>query len=384
MQTDLKPKSARRYRFEWRYGNRYRLWVDGDRFFPQMLHAIERAERYVFLEIYLFESGHVATRFIDALCRTADRGVDVILLLDDYGATGLDGADKARLKQSGCILTFYNPLHYGNIRRNLFRDHRKLMVVDDERAFVGGAGITDQFDPPGGEPPWHETMLEITGPCVEDWRQLFLGNLRKWTNEIGDATFITPEAFNDGHPGRVVLNAPTRMEIKRSLIKRLRNAERRIWIVTAYFIPSRKIQRELKKAVKRGVDVRLLLPGPKTDHPAVRHAGRRYYARLLKNGVRIFEYQPRFIHAKILLCDQWVSLGSSNVDRWNFSWNLEANQELESEDLSDEIAALFEYDFTQSMECDPGEWHLRPWYKRLPEWFWGKVEIWLERRSQNR
>jgi phosphatidylserine/phosphatidylglycerophosphate/cardiolipin synthase-like enzyme len=188
-----------------------------------------------------------------------------------------------------------------------------------------------------------------------------------------------------GHcTGRVVLNEPLHMDIKRSLVNHLRAAERRIWLASAYFIPSRKIRRLLKRAAQQGLDVRLLLPGPITDHPAVRHAGRRYYYKLLNAGVRIFELQPRFQHAKIILCDTWVSIGSSNIDRWNFSWNLEANQEAEDHELAAQVAELFVYNFGRSHEYLLENWLQRPWYLRLQERFWGRVELWLERFSQRR
>jgi cardiolipin synthase len=161
------------------------------------------------------------------------------------------------------------------------------------------------------------------------------------------------------------------------LFRRVRNAEQRVWLATAYFVPSRKLLRALRRAVRQGADVRLLLPGPHTDHPAIRHAGRRFYTRLLRHGVRIFEYQPRFLHTKTLLCDRWVSLGSSNFDRWNLRWNLEANQEVDDQRFADAVAVMFETDFSECIEIDLRRWRRR-WFGRLREQLWGKVDMWLE------
>jgi phosphatidylserine/phosphatidylglycerophosphate/cardiolipin synthase-like enzyme len=369
-------------RFPWREGNRYRLLIDGEQFFPAMLQAIRQARHTLLLDIYLFESGVVADRFIDAFLDAASRGVEVYLLLDDFGAHGLNQGDRLRLRHSAIHLAFYNPLHYGRLRRNLFRDHRKLLVVDGQSVFTGGAGIADEFDtltqPLRG---WHDVMLAIEGPVVADWQTLFSQSWNLWGSPpltLGE----TPRLPAGGEPGRVTLNAPSRMEIKRSLINRIRSAEQRIWIATAYFFPSWKIRRVLRQAVHRGVDVRLLLPGPHTDHPAARHAGRRFYGRLLQNGVHIYEYQPRFLHAKMLLCDNWLSVGSSNIDRWNLRWNLEANQELLGGEGIDQAVALFHHDFSQSHEISHDFWRERPWYRRLQEWFWGGVDLWLERRTR--
>ncbi|HEY0720766.1 MAG TPA: phospholipase D-like domain-containing protein [Gammaproteobacteria bacterium] len=368
------------HRFPWRDGNRYQLLVDGEHFFPAMLDAIRKASSHVLLEFYLFESGVIAERFIAALLEARTRGVQVYLLLDDFGAMKLVRHDRQRLVESGVQLSFYNPLHYGQLRRNLFRDHRKLLLADGTIAFIGGAGITDQFATlPEQSPPWHETMVRISGPCVADWQEVFEQNWNNWASPVVALPAPHPHPQPGGTPGRVTLNSPSRMEIKRSLLKRIRTAEQRIWISTAYFIPSFKLRRALRHAVVNGADVRLLLPGEHTDHPAVRHASRRYYNYLLNHGIRIYEYQPRFLHAKIILCDGWVSTGSSNIDRWNLRWNLEANQEIDDENFSRQIEELFLADFLQSKEILPQEWQRRTWPHLLREWFWGKIELWLER-----
>ncbi len=138
------------------------------------------------------------------------------------------------------------------------------------------------------------------------------------------------------------------------------------------------MRRALRRAAQRGADVRLMLPGPRTDLPAVRHAGRRFYTGLLRHAVRVFEYQPRVLHMKVLLCDDWVSIGSSNVDRWNLRWNLEANQEIADRRFAAEVQAMFEADFRNCEEIDYREWRRRPWHRRFLERFWGWVDVWLE------
>jgi phosphatidylserine/phosphatidylglycerophosphate/cardiolipin synthase-like enzyme len=376
----MKAKPLRKYLFPWRPGNRFELLVDGRRFFPRMLEAIEAARRHVLLEIYLFESGAVATRFIDALTRAASRGVTVRLLLDDFGALGLSRPDRERLVRGGVDLVFYNPIRFHKQLRNMFRDHRKLMVVDGELAFVGGTGITDEFDPPGRpETSWRETAVRAQGPVVADWQALFR---RVWNRHASKPHVLpkpAPPAVANGMPGRVtVTSALARQEIKRSLYGRARRAKQRLWIATAYFVPSRKLRRVLADADRRGVDVRLLLPGAYTDHPGVRHAGRRFYEGLLQAGVRIFEYQPRFLHAKTVLCDDWVSIGSSNLDRWNLRWNLEANQEVDDAAFAQAVQSMFEEDIRNSVECVYEDWRRRPWHARWRERLWGRLDMWLE------
>ena len=176
----------------------------------------------------------------------------------------------------------------------------------------------------------------------------------------------------------------TRSDVIRSFIKQIRSARADAYVASAYFVPSRKIRRELCRCAKRGVNVRLLLPGPYSDHAWVRHMGRRYYDKLLHAGVRIYEYQPRFMHMKVLLCDDWASVGSSNLDRWNFRWNLEANQEVFDHVFAMSVRRLFEKDFADSLEIKHHEWRRRSLWVRLKVWGWSYVARFLSWLSFNR
>jgi phosphatidylserine/phosphatidylglycerophosphate/cardiolipin synthase-like enzyme len=386
----LKRKPTAKYRFPWRRGNRFRLLVDGDRFYAAMLASIEAARHYVLLEMYLFESGGVADRFSAALTAAAARGARVCLLLDDFGCLGLDKKDRQRLVAGGVELAIYNPLRLGRWQHNLFRDHRKLLLVDGDVAFTGGAGIADEFDPdlkPGSH--WHETMLEVRGPVVHDWQILFVEVWNRWSDRGLQLPGLPRPEEHRGQRGRVVAQRsfPGRSEVMRSHVSRIRGARRRVWLATAYFVPSWKLRRALRRAVVKGADVRLLLPGPVMDHPAVRQLACRHYESLLRAGVRIFEYQPRFLHAKVLLCDDWVSIGSSNLDRWNYRWNLEANQELADAEIADQVQALFEADFVHCLEIGYADWRHRSWIRRLQEGVWSRVSAalaWLTEKRRNR
>ena len=378
----MTPTPKSKFRFPWRCGHHFEPLVNGDQFFPAMLAAIEQAQHFVALEMYLARSGQIMTRFIDKITQAASRGVQCYLLLDDFGARKLTQTDLRRLEHPHIRVQFYNPLRYGELRRSLFRDHRKLLVVDGRVAFVGGTGLVDEFDPRvTKERAWHEIMVKIQGPCIQDWLTLFV---ETWPTPqpalqaLLREDHTRPAAANQ--LGRVTISQMSnRQEIKRSLIKHIRSAEHWVWCSTAYFVPSWKIRRSLSRAAKRGVDVRLMLPGPHTDHPAVRHAGRRFYYSLLRHGVRIYEYQPSFTHAKVYLSDHWCAIGSSNVDRWNLMWNLEANQEIEDQQVMEKMKAIFLNDLQQCREIDLACWQQRPWYRRALEWFWGRVDVILHR-----
>ena len=363
----------------WRPGNRFRLLDDGGEFFARMLQAIDAASRYVLLEMYLVRSGAIATRFIEAFRRAARRGARVCLVLDAFGALGLTRADRRRLLDAGVELRFFNPLRLKNRLSNLLRDHRKLLLTDGRVAFVGGAGLTDDFAP-GPRGAWRELMVEIEGPVISDWQRAFARTWRRCGPELALPDLPPCEPRAGGAAGRLALSeARQRSVLANGVRSRIDCAATRAWIMSAYFVPSRRFRKALRRAARRGVDVRLVVPGPLTDHPLVRQAARRFYGKLLRNGVRIFEFQPRVLHGKMSICDDWVSVGSSNLDRWSFKWNLEANQEIENEPFANVAAAVFEKDCGQSLELDRHRWPQRAWIDRLQERVAGAVDRWLDR-----
>ena len=352
----------KRLRFPWRGGNSVDLLVDGEQYFPAMLNAIRRASTSVALEMYLFESGAVANQFIVALCDAVDRGVEVRLLLDGFGSMKLLESDRRRIVEAGIKLKFYNPLRFEKLHKNIARDHRKILIVDDEIAFVGGAGITDEFDPPlNHKKMWRETMSQITGSVVGDWRQLFDQVWGESGTEKVEIPVTRTKSVAFGQMQARVSVSRGRMirHLYQSLLRRINQCDQRLWICTAYFQPSRRLRRAIRRAAARNIDVRLLLPGPETDHPRVRTAGRRFYTKLLKSGVRIFEFQDRVLHSKTVVCDEWVSIGSSNFDGWDLRWNLEANLEVEDPGFCAQTLKMFENDFHQSIEIRRDAWLAR-------------------------
>lgn len=365
----------------WRTGNRFLLMDSSEHYFGRLIQAIDAAGSFVLLEMYLVESGALAERFIEAFVRAARRGVDVRLVLDGFGSMGLRQPDRDRLTSAGVELRFYNLVSLRKKLHNFLRDHRKLVIVDGRVAFVGGVGLTDEFGVAGPSgTPWRDLVVEISGPVVSDWQHAFA---RTW-ERTGSPLSLQPPAneplTGETALGRVVLSeAWYRSALANAVARRIGVANKRAWIMSAYFVPSRRFRKALRRAARRGVDVRLVVPGPLTDHPWVRHAARRFYGKLLRNGVRIFEYQPRVLHAKMTICDDWVSVGSSNLDRWSFKWNLEANQEIEDQAFADAAAAVFVKDCGLSLELDPQHWPKRAWVDRLQERLAGLLDRWLDR-----
>ena len=363
-----------------RDGNHFELLVDGDVFVPRMLAAIDAAEELICLEMYLFESGEVATRFIQAMLRAAQRGVRVCVLLDAFGARGLLESDREQLVRGGIEMRFYNPPRwypFSHWKRNIIRDHRKFLLIDNVCGFTGGAGITDAFISQAGKPAWRESMLLIRGPVLVDCQHLF-DRLWRW---------LGGKALTPGHPPAAAGTIPAQLLVShgfsgqgiyRAIKQAMRRTRQRLWMSTPYFIPSRRMRRALVRAARRGVDVRLLLP-EHSDHPAVSLASQRHYTRLLKAGVRIYAYRSRVLHSKIMLCDDWVSMGSSNYDRFTMRWNIEANLAIPSVEFAGQVRVQFAIDFVHSEIINLSDWQQRAWWLRRRERFWSKMANLLDR-----
>lgn len=363
------------------------LLPDAELYMPRMLAAVDEAKHYLLLEMYLVKSGALFDQWLLALQAAADRGVKCYLLFDDYGCLELAPEQREALHHPNIQLRLYNPLSTHNpikalyqllwrqLPHDLYRTHRKLLLIDGNTAFTGGSGICDEFvDTRFG--PWRETMVHFRGAVLGDWQAMFCDS---WPSLLTLPSLPPFKSSGQTMCRLVTANAKQHNNLQQTMLNLCNQAEQRIWLSTAYFTPSWKLRICLLAAIKRGVEVRLLLPGPHIDHPSIRHAGRRFYTRLLRRGVKIYEYQPRFLHAKALLCDNTSLLGSSNFDRWGLRWNLEANLEINDPKFAQQVEKMFAQDFAESELYDYHRWCQRSWMLRLQERFWGYIERLLTR-----
>jgi phosphatidylserine/phosphatidylglycerophosphate/cardiolipin synthase-like enzyme len=372
---------------------------DGDVFFERILAYFAAAKSSIAIELYWFESGTIAERLMVALSAAVQRGVVVYCLLDDIGSRGLTASDRYRLRNDGINLHFYNRVRARALFQNLRRDHRKVFIIDGQVAFVGGPGIADAFLCQSPAVAWRDVLFELHGPILNDFVNYFAQFWRLCTGEVCVLGACEVEAHFGGllqaHESRVARSArlvlgfgERRQHIKSHGLKAIRRAEREVWFFTGYFYPSWKLRRALRQAAGRGVLVKLLLPGPHSDHSWFAEAGRYYYRYLLAHGVHIFEYQPSFQHAKLLVCDDWVSFGSSNQDRWNQRWNLEANVEVQDPEFVTWLKTSFRSDFEKSKPVKLEHWLARPWWQRWKTYLLYRgslaVELWLARRKWRR
>ncbi len=373
--------------FPWRANNQFELLVDGPAFFEDWLARVADAREQIDIELYLVTSGNSADRVEDALIAAVQRGVQVRCLFDGFGSRGFRPVQRRRWLAAGIDLRFYNPLRWNRGLQNFYRDHRKLLLIDQQVAYVGGAGLTDQFWQPGAvNSDWHEVMVRVQGPVVEDWQTLFDDQWDSCIERFFWQQNNSPKQvskqdiqalpFANIGKSRVAYAASTQhRNIQKSLLRAIKGAHQTVWLATPYFLPTWSVRRALRKAAVRGVDVRLLLTGRHTDLPSVRWAGQRYYPALLRKGVRIFEYQPRFLHLKMVMVDSWVTIGSCNFDHWNLRFNLENNLEARDLGLQEQVWHSFANDFQESLEITEEVWRQRPLTQRIRQRLWG----WMDR-----
>ena len=359
-----------------RPGHRVRVLVDGVETFPAMLAAIQRARLYVHLETYILRADKVGRLFAGALAERARAGVQVRLMYDGFGAFPLSSVYLADLRRAGVETLEYRPVagRRWTWKRWLRRDHRKILVVDGQRGFVGGINIADDYAPTNlGGRGWRDTHCQIQGPIVADLESLF----RATWHRAGGAPYPPFARAADESvaiPGSELAVAVAlddrgrRSGIRRHIIHALARARESVWINNAYFVPDRALRRAFRAAAGRGIDVRILVPGV-SDVRSVQWAGEYTYAGLLKGGVRLYQWPVAHMHAKTMVVDDaWTMIGSYNLDYMSLFWNMEIVVAVIGEATARRMRELFLADVDRSHELALGTWQRRSPLRRLLSW----------------
>ena len=351
-------------------GNTGDIFTNGPAFYPAMRDAIRAAEASVNLEAYIFQSGEVADMLIDAIVERANAGVEVRVVLDSIGSSGLDRTSKSRLRDAGCQVNFYQPITWYRLHRLNNRTHRELLVVDGKVAFTGGAGVADWWmKPDGGSPTWRDTMVRIEGPIVAALQGVFAENWLECCGEIltGPRHFPRLTPMGDVEAMLVKSSPSDRATASRVVFQMLiEGAASDVDISTPYFLPDRAMRRALIRTAQRGARVRVLVPGALSDQRLVRLASRRMYREMLEGGVRIFEYRPSMTHVKALIVDgMWAVVGTTNVDNRSFEHNDEVNVAARHAAVAARLRRDFEGDLDASDEVRLADWEARPILEKL-------------------
>jgi cardiolipin synthase len=353
-------------------GNKVTALVNGDQIFPEMLAAIQRAQKTITFETYIYWSGEVGARFTDALVERARAGVKVHLLLDWFGSSRIDSDALRRMEDAGVEVEKYHPLFWKGPLRVNHRDHRKLLVVDGRVGFTGGAGIADLWLGNGQDAAhWRDTQFKLEGPAVGQMQAAFMDNWMKTRNDVLHSEDYFPALGPAGNDHAQVFFSSPRdgvESVRLMYLLSIAAARKNIRLASPYFVPGDLMVEGLVEARKRGVEVEVILPGPITDTYFVGLASRDRWEPLLKAGVKIYEYQPTMYHTKVMIVDDiWVSVGSANIDSRSFRLNDEANLNVFSRDFAAEQIRIFEMDKAKAREVSPKEWHERGFWRRLGE-----------------
>jgi cardiolipin synthase len=376
-------------------GNKVTLLFDGPATMREMMAAARAATTTINLETYIFDQDPVGIQFADLLIEKQRQGVTVNVMYDAVGTLGTPQAFFDRMKQAGITLLAFNPVNPG-ARTGKWelnnRDHRKLMVVDGKVAFTGGINISATYAnsslfrskrPPGKvdgkSVGWRDTHIKIEGPAVATLQWAFINN---WVNqeagELPERDYFPKLAPAGDKMVRVLATAPDRTsEIYKSLLVAINEAKKSIHITSAYFVPDQNTIDALCDAAKRGVDVKLVLPGV-SDHGMVFHAGRGFYDQLLGSGVRIYQLQIAILHAKTAVIDgAWSTIGSANIDYRSFLHNYELNVIVIDPAFGRDMESAFNEDLRDSKEVTLEQWHDRPISDRIKEWAARLGQYWM-------
>lgn len=353
-------------------GNSVQVLENGA-FFDTLLARIAAARHTVHFETFLWKPGELDRRVAAALMERARAGVTVRMLLDAQGARRIADDTVERLREAGCKVKFFHKHSVYTIGVLNDRDHRKICILDGREAFVGGHCITDEWL---GNAEDHRHFSDVSvwlhGPIVHSIQAAFSEN---WAGETGEL-FVGDTVFPPlQRAGDIPIHAAyVKPENSAPAVKILHHtvlclARERIWIQNPYFIPKKEAIDAMGAAVKRGVDVRVLMPATSgSDAPMVQHAGHRHFESMLKLGVRLFEYPHTLLHQKIVTVDGvWSAVGSTNFDDRSFDTNDEITLGILDRGIAQRFDAIFEKYAARAVEIDLQQWRKRGWLHRLKD-----------------
>ena len=349
-----------------RGGHQLRLLIDGDAAFEVMLAAMAAAEQCLLVQFFIIHDDALGRRLQQILLERAAAGVHVCVLFDGIGSHALPRHYVDTLRAGGVAIHRFATHRWRNRFQLNFRNHRKIVVVDGARAFVGGLNVGDEYlglKPPLA--PWRDTQLELHGPVVADLQQLFADD---WQWITGAPPPLLPTPPGDGDASAlVVASGPADPQETGSLFfaAAINAAQQRVWLSTPYYVPDHAVRAALQLAVLRGVDVRVLIPS-RPDHRTVFLASTLHAHNAVRAGIRVFRYQPGFLHQKALLIDRdTAAIGSMNLDSRSFRLNFEVAALAVDPAFAADVATMLTEDFRHALAVSGREYHDAPYLRRV-------------------
>jgi cardiolipin synthase A/B len=353
-------------------GNRIKALLNGDQIFPAMLAAIRGARTSITFETYIYWSGDIGAEFAAALSDRARQGVKVHVLLDWVGSAKAEQHLLDQMIGAGVQLHRFHPPHWSNLGRMNNRTHRKLLVADGRIAFTGGVGIAPEWTGRAQDPAhWRDTHFEVEGPVVAQMQAVFIDNWIKVSGDVLHGPAYFPALKPAGKAwSQMFSSSPSGGSESMQLmyLMSITAASRSIDLSAAYFVPDELTTAALVTAMKRGVKLRIVVPGEHMDSDLVQNASHAGWGPLLEAGALIAEYTPTMYHCKVLIVDGLlVSVGSTNFDNRSFRLNDEATLNILDAEFAARQTTVFETDLARSRPVTYMQWQARPWQEKLRE-----------------
>ena len=355
-------------------GNSVSILKNGDEIFPAMLGAIEEASISIDFLTFVYWKGNIASEFAKALSKKASSGVTVRVLLDAYGSMPMEDHLVELMKKSGVEVIWFRPLVRWKVWKADNRTHRKILICDDTIAFTGGVGIAEEWEGDARNPDeWRDTHFKIAGPAVSGIKSAFIENWIEANDNLNLEVIGEDEFTKTGNT--LVQTVRTSASVRwsdivllyQSLIK---SAEKKIWICTAYFNPDQALVSLLTNASKKGIDVRIMIPGDHTDQPVTKVIAEDSFEELLEAGIQVFYYTKTMLHAKIILVDDELScIGSANFNQRSMLKDDEINLVLIDKKINKELSDHYEEDLKHSEKVEQRRWKKRSLTRRTVELF---------------
>ncbi len=351
-------------------GNTPAVLLNGDEIFPPMLKAIDEARESITFESYIYWSGDIGRRFAKSLSDAARRGVRTHVLLDWVGSAKMDEALINEMIAAGAEVKRFHPPRFSDLGRLNNRTHRKLLVVDGRVGFTGGVGIAEEWTGHAQDPAhWRDTHVRIDGPVVAQMQAVFLDNWIKVTGHVlHGPPYFPPLAATGKSHAQMFSSSPTggAESMQLMYLFSITAATKTIDLSAAYFVPDDLTRSALVAAMRRGVKLRVIVPGAHIDSESVRSASRADWGPLLLAGATIAEYEPTMFHCKVMIVDgALTSLGSTNFDNRSFRLNDEATLNILDADFARQQTEIFERDLARARPIGFVEWSNRPWTEKV-------------------
>ena len=355
-------------------GTKVRALLNGDQIFPPMLAAIRGARVSITFETYIYWSGDIGREFAEALSQQARQGVKVHVLLDWLGSAKMDDSLLDLMTRAGVQVQRFHPPHWSHLARMNNRTHRKLLIIDGRVGFTGGVGVATEWTGNAQDPKhWRDTHFEVEGPVVAQMQSVFIDNWIKVTGDVLHGPDYFPALKPVGPAAaQMFSSSPSGGSESMQLMYLLAitAASRSIDLSAAYFVPDELTMQALTDALKRGVKLRIVVPGKHMDSDTVRSASRAIWGPLLSAGATIAEYQPTMYHCKLMIVDGLLtSVGSTNFDNRSFRLNDEATLNIVDQTFASAQTAVFEADLAQAQPVSYAQWQARPLQEKWREWF---------------